>query len=354
MENSQHLDPADIIDKNKDEIDVEGFKIRISDLIQNRLLPQYFKAPLVGLWEITRACNLSCIHCYNNSGKKLSTELTHSQRLDVAQQIVDAKIMRVCLSGGEPILSKSFWDVAEKLKQGKVMCNTITNGWFIDQEIAKKFSKYFKNIQVSIDGATAKTHDKIRGKKGSFDRAVNAVKSLIENGVNVSICFTINSINANELDKVIELADSLGAFIFRTDRVRFLGRAAINQNKYNFYPSDEQIKTMNKTIIENKKKYENKMIIEYFSDSVRAYTDLITNIPNYNIYISPSGRCAPDSMIPFSGGSLKEKSLLEIWDELKNCNSNPKYAKLVNQIKTNQDFLKLPVVPYVGGELHDK
>jgi MoaA/NifB/PqqE/SkfB family radical SAM enzyme len=354
MEKIQHLDPSDIIASDQNEIDVEGFKIRISDLIQNKLLPKYFKAPLIGLWEITRACNLDCIHCYNNSGKKLVTELSHAQRLDIAQQIVDAKIMRICLSGGEPILCKSFWDVAKKLKQGKVMCNTITNGWYVDEETAKKFSKYFGYIQVSIDGAKAKTHDTIRGKKGSFDRAVNACKYLVENGVKLSICFTINSINANEIEKAIELANSLGAFSFRTDRVRFLGRAAINQNKYNINPSDEQISIMDRIIHENKKKYENEMIIEYFTDSVRAYTDLITQIPNYILYISPSGRCAPDSMIPFSGGSLKENSLLKIWDELKNCNSNPKYVELVKQIKTNKDFLNLPVVPYVGGELHDK
>ena len=59
-------------------------------------------------------------------------------------------------------------------------------------------------------------------------------------------------------------------------------------------------------------------------------------------------------MIPFSGGSLKDSSLLEIWDDLKCCNKNADYIKIVSQIKTNVDFLNLPEVPYVRGELHDK
>jgi MoaA/NifB/PqqE/SkfB family radical SAM enzyme len=234
------------------------------------------------------------------------------------------------------------------------MCNTITNGWFINEDVAKRFSNYFKYVQVSIDGVKPETHDKIRGKKGSFKRAVNACKYLIDNGVTVSVCFTVNSLNAFEVDDAIELSNDIGASIFRTDKIRLLGRAAINQNKFGFYPTNEQIDFMDRIIHEKRKQYENKMIIEYFSDSVRAYTDLITNIPNYILYISPSGRCAPDSMIPFSGGSLKDASLIDNWNGLKLCYKNIKYVDIVNQIKTNQDFLKLPEIPYVKGELHDK
>ena len=86
------------------EMDVEGFKIQIDQLIEEKIVPDYFNTPLIGLWEITRECNLNCIFCYNSSGKKLSNELTHEQKINVAKQIVDAKIYRMCISGGEPIL----------------------------------------------------------------------------------------------------------------------------------------------------------------------------------------------------------------------------------------------------------
>jgi len=110
------------------EIDIEGFKIQMEQRKKEKIMPDYFNTPLVGLWEITRACNLRCIFCYNDSGKKLSNELAHEQKINVAKQIVDAKIYRMCISGGEPILSPSFWDIAKIFKDGRIFhyfCNNL-------------------------------------------------------------------------------------------------------------------------------------------------------------------------------------------------------------------------------------
>jgi len=332
------------------EIDFEGFKIQIDEASKD-ILPDSFNAPLLCLWEITRNCNLNCIHCYNNSGKKLKNELTHEQKLDVARQIVNAKIFRVCLSGGEPILCKSFWDIAEILTKGKVACSTITNGWYVDSESAKNFSKYFPFVQVSIDGAKQETHDRIRGKKDSFNRAVNACNSLIEAGVKVFISCVANSVNSFEVGEIVDLAYNIGADSFRIDKVRFTGRAAHNLLSLN--PSKKQSLYIDKIIKEKQKEYENRMRVEYFSNSVDTFQNHVTSMPNYICYISPSGCCAPDSMLPFSGSSLKEKSLLEAWGKIKNSNKKPQFKEIISQVKSNTDFLKLSKIPYYYGELHD-
>ena len=258
------------------------------------------------------------------------------------------------MSGGEPILCESFWDVAEILNTGKVMVSTITNGWLVNDKNADLYSKYFKFVQVSIDGASPRVHDSIRGEKGSYERAVNACRYLVDNGVKLFISCVATSINAHETGELIDKSYDLGATSFRIDKVRFTGRAACNSKKFNLYPSKKQVSKIEKIIQKKKEEYGKEMNIDYFTDSVRAYNDYLLHVPNYLFYISPSGRCAPDSMIPFSGGSLKEKPLKEIWTDLRCCNKNTDYIKVISKIRSNEDYLKLPSIPYVGGELHDE
>jgi len=325
----------------------------MDDLIKNEVIPEYFNTPLVGSWEITRACNLRCIHCYNSSAKKLPNELMHDQKISVAHQIAEAKIFRMCLSGGEPILCKSFWEIARILKEGHVLCNTITNGWFVNRDTADKYSKYFNIIQVSIDGAKPETHDKMRGRKNSWEKAVNACKLIVENNGRIAISAVVSPINVNEIGELIDLAYKLGAQEFRTDEARLLGRAAVNRDRLVF--SKKQSKKFEKIIIDKKKEYEGKkMRIEVANKNLGTYSASFSDLPPMVCYISPSGTCAPDPAIPFSGGSLKEKTLKEIWNDLKKCHKNPDFTSLSRFLKTGKDFVKLEEIPYVKGELHDK
>jgi MoaA/NifB/PqqE/SkfB family radical SAM enzyme len=337
------------------EIDIEGFKIRIDDLEKNDFMPEFFNSPLVGLWEITRACNLKCIQCYNNSGKKLPNELTHDEKINTAKQIVDAKIFRMCLSGGEPILCESFWDIAEILNRGHVLCNTITNGWLMNEDIVDNYIKNFKIIQVSVDGATPQVHDRCRGRKGSWERAINACKLITENGGRLSIAMCVSQINVKEVGKLLDLAYEIGAEEFRLDVARIIGQAALHQDVMTL--TTEQLQEFEKNLSMKMKEYQkkNKKIkIQIAPKDLGSYIRSYVNIPPMVCYISPVGTCAPDPVIPYSGGSLKEKTLKEIWNEIKTCHKNKEFIKLTRMLKTGQDFVKLENIPYVRGELHDK
>lgn len=342
-----------IMEENFHEIDLEKLKIRKKNMSKNNVIPEYFRSPLICLWEITRACNFHCIHCYNNSDKELSNELSHNEKLLIAHQIVKAKIYKVCLSGGEPILCKSFWDIAKILNDGHVSCNTITNGWYISEEVASKYTKYFKNIQISIDGFNPDTHDKIRGKKGSWKKALNASKLIIKNNGLLSIAMVVMQPNCNELGDLIDFSYHLGAKRFRIDFVNFVGRAAINYHHLNL--STDQYNNVLKTLIMKKKEYNSKEIyIDISPKYLYGYYQSFLNIPTAFLYISPSGICAPDPCLPYTGDSLKKKTLEEAWNGLKKCYNNKDYIKLSRFFKTREDFLKLKKIPYVWGELHDE
>lgn len=334
------------------EINIEGFKIDIGYLIKNDLMPEYFNHPLIVQWDITRKCNFKCLHCYNNSGKQLSNELTHKQKISVAKQIVEAKIYRMCISGGEPILNKSFWEIAKILKKGHVMAGTITNGWFLNYENVKLYTKYFHPIFVSIDGVKPKTHDYIRGVKGSWERAIKACKLITKNKGMLSLATTVFPLNINEIEDIIDLAYNLNALEIRFDEVRLLGRAIAHTKKLKL--TEEQSLNLKKIILDKQKEYIGKLQIDILPTNLYSYSMASANIPPMFLYISPTGTCAPDSCLPFSGGSLKNKSLNEVWDKLKTIHKNKKYLKQSLSVKTGKDFIKMSKIPYLNGELHDR
>jgi len=346
------------MNKNEDdsiedmEIDVEGFKFVLSDYKEKDLIPEYFNTPFITPWEITRQCNLKCLQCLNNSGTKHPHELTHEQKIRVAHELVEAKIYRACLSGGEPILCESFWEIANILKEGKVLCNTITNGLFVNEENAKRYVDTFNVIQVSIDGATAKTHDMIRGKKGSFEKAVNAARMFADYGARVSIANVGVHPNVGELNDLVDLAADIGATIFRCEPVKLAGRAAINKELLT--PTAEDLKLITSTLEKKKEEYEGKMAIDIIPAEQSEFLLAKAGFPPIVCYISPTGTCAPNPVFPFSGGSLKDKSFQEVWDEIKVFHNNPEYIKIAHSVKSNEDFLKLDHIPYVEGELHDR
>lgn len=334
------------------EINIDGFKIQINDFIKEKILPDFFNSPLIGQWEITRECNLRCVFCYNNSGKKLSNELTHDQKINVAKQIVNEKIYRMCISGGEPILDPSFWDIAKIFKDGKTLCNTITNGWYVNEENASLYTKYFDHIQISLDGGTEKTHDKLRCMRGSWKKAVNTCKLINNNGGKFSIATVVNPINLHEIGKIIDFAYSLGALEIRIDEVRFTGRASTKIDTIAL--SKKQMSELIKIVKEKKSEYNgNMMNIDIMPKTQYSYVRGFAKIPPVSIYISPTGTCAVDPVLPFSGGSLKEKSLKEVWNELKIIHKNKDFINYSLEVKTGKDYKNLNKIPYVNGELHD-
>jgi len=337
----------------KNEIDIEGFKIHISSLKEENLIPEYFRAPLIAQWEITRACNLRCVFCYNNSGKKHPNELTYEQKINVAKQIIDEKIYRLCISGGEPILDESFWDLAKIFKNGNVLCNTITNGWEVNSETAPLYTKYFSSIQISLDSSNEKIHDKLRGRRGSWRRAVNACKLIVENKGHLMVSTVVTPFNIGEVSELIDLSYKLGAANHRLDEAMLLGRAA--KNKDSVALTKKQYVDLSNIVKEKKKQYEkSRFFIDLLPKTKYSYIAASAKIPPLLMYISPTGTCAIDSDMPFSGGSLKEKTLKEIWDVLKTSHKNKEFIRQSLKVKTKKDFTKLDEIPYLKGELHDQ
>ncbi|MFA7398498.1 MAG: radical SAM protein [Candidatus Bathyarchaeia archaeon] len=167
-------------------------------------------APFLVVWDFTHKCNLRCKHCYSNSGEPDENELTTAQALKVVDQLADAHVTALAFSGGEPITRSDFFEVAKHASNRGLYVSLASNGTLLTKEYASKLKEAGINyVDISIDGATASTHDTFRGVPGAYDKAVAGLKNCIAADICVCIATTVGKNNMAELPAIIDLAEQL-------------------------------------------------------------------------------------------------------------------------------------------------
>ena len=132
------------------------------------------------IWDITYACPLRCTHCYSESGRRPARQLSHDDLLRVTDALISVGTEMVTLAGGEPLVVPGLFDVIDRFREGGVQVIVYTGGWSLRPETARALLTKCTQVNVSVDGATAEVHDRIRGRDGSFDRAMAALRLLDE------------------------------------------------------------------------------------------------------------------------------------------------------------------------------
>jgi len=171
----------------------------------------------VVFWNLTNQCNLSCTHCYSRSGPDRQTggELTTSEALALIDDLAAMGVPLILFSGGEPLLRHDIWELAGHAAAKGIKIALSTNGTLITAGIAGKIKKSgIEYVGISLDGATAATHDRFRHSPGAFDRSVAAFARCREAGVRCGVRVTLTRENFGELEDLIDLARSLGASRF--------------------------------------------------------------------------------------------------------------------------------------------
>ncbi|HXZ42104.1 MAG TPA: radical SAM protein [Terriglobales bacterium] len=182
-------------------------------------------APLAGenkprliFWEVTKGCNLRCIHC-RASATELSSprDLSTHAALGIIDQIAEAARPILVLSGGEPLYRSDIFQLATYARDKGLRVALATNGTLVTKEVARMIvDSGVKRVSISLDGADAVTHDAFRSIPGAFDAAVQGLRNLKALGMSVQINMTIARHNAKQLPEVLRLAKSLGADALHT------------------------------------------------------------------------------------------------------------------------------------------
>ncbi len=136
-------------------------------------------------WEITRTCNLSCVHCRAASvDKPYEGELTTREAFELLDQIARISKPIIILTGGEPLLRSDVFDIASYGSSLGFRMTMAVNGTLLSPEIAKRIKESgIQRVSISLDGANASTHDSFRQVDGAFDGAIEGINRLKEAGV---------------------------------------------------------------------------------------------------------------------------------------------------------------------------
>jgi heme b synthase len=191
-------------------------------------------------WEVTRSCNLNCVHCRAaaNCGP-YNGELSTGECFQLIDEIVAMSSPVIILTGGEPLLRPDIFDIASYGTNKGLRMVMATNGTLVNPATAKKMIRSgIKRVSISIDGKDATSHDAFRQEKGAFDEAMAGIDAMKEAGMEFQINTTITTANLQQIKDILELAKKLGAaahhifLLVPTGRGREMADQAITAAEY--------------------------------------------------------------------------------------------------------------------------
>ncbi|MFP3168062.1 MAG: radical SAM protein [Thermoproteus sp.] len=292
--------------------------------------PSDFAAPLrpAVTWNITRRCNLRCVHCYVDAGPGDPAELTAEEAMDVVDQMAEVGVPMVIFSGGEPLLRQDIFDVAAYAGGKGIKLVLSTNGTLITREVARRLKDLgFYYVGISLDSAEESYHDAFRGVKGAFAATLAGVKNAVEAGLDVGLRFTVTAKNIEEAPRYIDFAASLGVRRITFYHLSAAGRAQRMERSWYYTP--EQYAAFINSLMEYARRYAGKIEIEttlapydgiYIAEALGGgseeylkFVEAAGGCGRKMVSIYPNGDVYPCQFLDFYRlGNVRERRLREI------------------------------------------
>ena len=288
-------------------------------------------------WEVTRRCNLSCVHCRSASTmNSFDTAFTTGEAKKLIDDIASFSQPVIVLSGGEPLLREDLFDIASYgSDKGLRMC-IATNGSLVTDEICEKMkAARIKMVSMSLDGSSSGTHDNFRGQPGAFEGVERAAALFNKHGIEFLVNSSFTKRNQKEIPEVMKLAKRLGAKAWYMFMIVPTGRGEEIMNEL---VSKEDYEELLKWHYETEK-HETEMLMRptcaphYYrivpqmnklaeeGDKLERRTLKFSTggakgclAGQVICLITAEGEVFPCSYFPHSAGNVKEKAFKEIWE----------------------------------------
>jgi len=293
----------------------------------------------IAIWNFTNRCNLACRHCYSyadpNSEDFLSTEFI----LGAIPELRKAGIRFVIFSGGEPLIRKDIFEIAEAMREAGIVTYLSTNGLYVNEKNVDRIIETFNYIGISIDGIEA-VHDAFRGLEGAYRRSLEAIALIQRHGGNAGIRFTITEETKGSFYDIFDLAERIGVDKIYISHLVYSGRGLENLK---IDISKEERRNFVEFIIDKAFQYHEEgrdidivtgnmemdaiLFLEKFAE---RYPDLKEEMRRRLlawggnsagrklVNIDWQGNVKPDPFFPFTIGNMTEKPFSEIWLDEKN------------------------------------
>ncbi|MFH0974541.1 MAG: radical SAM protein [Spirochaetota bacterium] len=165
------------------------------------------RRPIV-VWNVTRQCNLNCVHCYTASeNKKYENELTTDEGFKLIDDLARFSIPSLLFSGGEPLMRKDLFKLIERAAKREIRPVISTNGTLIDKENAKRIKDSgIVYVGISLDGME-QVNDSFRGVKGAFSKAMKGFENCRSIGQRVGLRLTLTRRNYKDLHNIFDFIE---------------------------------------------------------------------------------------------------------------------------------------------------
>jgi len=254
--------------------------------------------------SLTNRCNERCIHCL--ICKHPAQELNTVQVKDMLSQLKELNCMELTFTGGELMLRRDIFEILERARENGFSIGVFSNGTLINEKAARALKKAaVSDVQISLYGATAATHDAITRLPGSFRRTKNALRALKEQKIRFHVATIVMRRNRHEVLSLKAWAKKSGIdIVFDVIiRPRNDGNMEILKNRLH----DSEIGIMDR--LRPGYLMRPKSAVKYFNKSQLC----IHNLGRYNIYISHDGTVFPHIDVMISLGNIKNEGLRDIW-----------------------------------------
>ncbi len=271
-------------------------------------------APLLVSWQLTRDCDLACVHCCTESapGKVMAGEFSRDEALGLCDQIIAARVPYVMLCGGEPMVTPHFLEIAERLGANGVKLKIETNGQKFDAGTIGRLARLpIRSIQISLDADTPEVYAKQRV-GASLAKVHDACRAVVAAGLPLEVTFAPTRINIHEAEAVIARARELGAFRFNSGALMRIGNAAKNWRK--LAPDDKQHAALRALFDRESARDDSEMELCYTPFTVTEGLERSLEEPPATLLVLPNGWVKASAALPDIVADLRRVSLGEAWD----------------------------------------
>jgi radical SAM protein with 4Fe4S-binding SPASM domain len=322
FERIKHYVTQGVLDKSNTSLQISDTNISQEPITIKSNVPTC-SSPFGIELHLTKACNLTCKHCFVDAKKKLPNELNADEWKNVFSDLISNNVTGVVISGGEPLVHPEAKEIFRFLQKSRLRVDLLTNGIKVDSEFASILSSKKFTTHVSLDGVDSETHDYLRGKK-CFNKVIDGMHQLNQCNATFNTSTTLFKKNISQVRGIVELAMALGATGVNFGNMDSIGRA--KQIK-DMALTNEEMKTFNTTVEKLKMEYETQISISYLNYETPELTSS-KNLPSYDtgIYCSAGttwmairsdGEVFPCvygfNYDKYKMGSLKEQKFSVIW-----------------------------------------
>lgn len=190
-------------------------------------------------WSITGKCNMNCRHCFLSAPEAKYGELSTAQCLSIIDQISDANIGKVSLTGGEPLVRGDFWQLVDAFLEKRIIIHQLyTNGLLVTDELLEELKARKIDCKLFLSYDCVDSHDWMRGISGAEEMVIEAIERAHRHGFSVGIETALHKNNLHKLTETYELLKSLGISSWKVSPTVSVGNWEQEQGQYDIPRED--------------------------------------------------------------------------------------------------------------------